>query len=626
MKKDKSPGEDGLTAEFYITFIVDLIPELSEIFNNLKLTHTTPASWKNGIIKLTFKKNDAIKLENWRPISLTNVDYKILSKILTNRLNKFMDLIIPFEQKCGVMERKSTDIIRNLVTFRENMDHGYFVLIDQNKAFDKVNHDYLMKVLKHIGITGDFLGISKMFPQNMTSQIEVNGGRSDKVFIKRGIRQGGPFSMLLFIISTTPLIEMIKSQKNISGHTTKKNSVIKVQSYADDTTVIIKNLNEINNILTTFYKHSMASEAEVNEEKTEIFKIGDKKEDSNNKYYKKIKPKVKILGAHFCENKKEETKYNLEKESKTLKETSDNKYTSLLGKILNLNTYVYSKIWNNAYLINITDKHFKDFIQQTESYLDYFKGNEIKESVERKIIEKGLGLINIKDRIKTLQTRETLEADTKRPETDDILYTVGTQDKILYDQSFTGPKKENNSAKEKEIIKILIDKKEDLKNYKKRHKVTKTKDIQNILFPKQKQLYFKEIFYAKEPKLISIHYQTAHNLLPIRNNLCYFCKTENESIKHIFLNCDYLKSVRQTIKTNLQTHNIDFNRDTIIDMKDINKDISTQIISQYKYITWSYRNRAKRAKKKKQIPKAANIVQKIEKELDFYKQHVAQHV
>ena len=397
-----------------------------------------------------------------------------------------MDSIIPFEQKCGVTERKSTDIIRNLVTFRENMDHGYFVSIDQSKAFNKVNHDYLMEVLKHIGITGDFLGISKMFLQSMTSQIEVNGGRTDKVFIKRGIKQGCPFSMLLFIISTTPLIEMIKSQKNISGHTTKKNNVIKVQSYADDTTVIIKNLHEINSILTTFHKHSMASEAEINEEKTEIFKIGDKKEDKNNKYYKKIKPKVKILGAHFCENIKEETKYNLEKGSKTLKEISDNQYISLLGKILNLNTYVYSKIWNNAYLINTTDKHVKDFIQQTENYLDYIKGNEIKESVERKLIEKGLGLINIKDRIKTLQIRETLEADTKRPEKDDILYTVGTQDILLYDQSFTGPKKENNSAKEKEFIKILIDKKEDLKNYKKRHKVTKTKDIQNILFPKEK--------------------------------------------------------------------------------------------------------------------------------------------
>ena len=125
---------------------------------------------------------------------------------------------------------------------------------------------------------------------------------------------------------------------------------------------------------------------------------------------------------------------------------------------------------------------------------------------------------------------------------------------------------------------------------------------------------------------MSEDYQTVHDLLPIINNPCYFCNTQNESINHIFLNCDYLKNVRQIIKTKLQAYNIDFNRDTMIDMKDINTDISAQIISQYIYVIWSYRNKAKRAKKKKEIPKAANIIQKIEKELDFYKQHVAQHV
>ena len=156
MKKDKSPGEDGITIEFYKTFLDVLTPELSEIFNNLKFSHNTPASWKNAIIKLLFKKNDVRKLENWRPISLTNVDYKILSKMLTNRLNNIMHVIIPLEQKCGVKDRRSTDIIRNLATFRDYMDDGYFVTIDQSKAFDKVNHKYLIKVLEHIGLKGDF--------------------------------------------------------------------------------------------------------------------------------------------------------------------------------------------------------------------------------------------------------------------------------------------------------------------------------------------------------------------------------------------------------------------------------------------------------------------------------------
>ena len=60
-----------------------------------------------------------------------------------------------------------------------------------------------------------------------------------------------------------------------------------------------------------------------------------------------------------------------------------------------------------------------------------------------------------------------------------------------------------------------------LKNYKKGHKQYRTKDIQNIIYPKEKRYYFKEIFEAKEPKLVSRNYQIVHNLLPIRNNVLY---------------------------------------------------------------------------------------------------------
>ena len=624
MKKDKSPGEDGITAEFYKTFLDDLTPELSEIFNNLKLSHNTPASWKNAIIKLLFKKNDVRKLENWRPISLTNVDYKILSKVLTNRLNNFMDLIIPLEQKCGVKNRRSTDIIRNLATFRDNMDEGYFVTIDQSKAFDKVNHDYLLKVLEHIGIKGDFLQISKMFLNNMTSQVEINGGLSDKIYIKRGIRQGCPFSMLHFIISTIPLIQMIKANKTISGHTTKKNNVIKIQAYADDITIVVKRINEINNILTTFNNHSKASEAEINKDKTEILKIGNKIE-KNNDYHEKIKPKVKILGAYFCENKKDETKYNLEKASKTLTDLKANNYNSLMGKILNINTYVYSKIWNNAFLINTKDKHYKDFIKQIENYLNYTKGNEIRENVEKKISEKGLGLINITERLKTIQIKEFLEAATKKTETDNILYTVGTHDNLIYDQTFLGPKAENNTEREKEIIKLLIDKKEDIKNFKTRHKITTTKNIQDILYPKEKRHYFKEIFKAQEPKLISLNYKIVHNLLPFKDNSCYFCNSNTENIKHIFLQCNYLKKVRERVEQYLQEYNIELNRETIIDMYGIDMDLPAQVISQYKYTVWAFRNEAKRTTDKKKIPKGISIVRTIEKEIDFYKQYTSQY-
>ena len=102
MKNEKSPGNDGLTKEFYHHFFDLLKDELCELYNNIKLSKTQPASQKNAIVKLLFKQGDHRQLKNWRPISLLNIDYKILSKIMTNRLTNFMDKLVPAEQKCAV--------------------------------------------------------------------------------------------------------------------------------------------------------------------------------------------------------------------------------------------------------------------------------------------------------------------------------------------------------------------------------------------------------------------------------------------------------------------------------------------------------------------------------------------
>ena len=78
-----------------------------------------------------------------------------------------------------------------------------------------------------------------MLYKEITSQIIVNGQPTNKINIQRGVRQGCPFSMILFVLSTIDLISMIKEEKRITGHITKHLRPVKVQSYADDTTIII---------------------------------------------------------------------------------------------------------------------------------------------------------------------------------------------------------------------------------------------------------------------------------------------------------------------------------------------------------------------------------------------------
>ena len=197
------------------------------------------------MVKLLFKKGDHRELKNWRPVSLLNADYKILSKILTNRIANVLPMIVPEEQICGIKGRKMKDIIRNLASYRDYSMNGFFVLIDQSKAFDRVSHEYLFMTMEALSFKGNFLDLARMPYKDITSQVMVNGHPTDKINIQRGVRQGCPFSMILFVLSTIPLIKMIKADKRITGHITKNAHPVKVQSYADDTTIIINLQNEM---------------------------------------------------------------------------------------------------------------------------------------------------------------------------------------------------------------------------------------------------------------------------------------------------------------------------------------------------------------------------------------------
>ena len=271
MKNDKFPGEDGLPAEFYKTVIDELSEQLLELYNNIVLSGEIPVSQKNAIIKLLFKKGDYRQLKNWRPVSLLNCDYKILSKMMTYRLQNFMDKLTPTEQKCGVQGRQIRDIIRNLDTTLEEMEEegGYLILIDQEKAFDRVNHTYMSATLKKMGIQGKFLEVIEAMYANITSQVCINGALTEKIHIERSVRQGCPFSMLIFVLCSVPLLNMINQEEKL-GVFTKRNRKIKVQAYADDTTLTINKPTDFKIIQQVYDKHARASEAKINIETKEI--------------------------------------------------------------------------------------------------------------------------------------------------------------------------------------------------------------------------------------------------------------------------------------------------------------------------------------------------------------------
>uniref|UniRef100_A0A8C5LYI8 Reverse transcriptase domain-containing protein n=1 Tax=Leptobrachium leishanense TaxID=445787 RepID=A0A8C5LYI8_9ANUR len=274
----KSPGPDGLPLRYYKTFRTVLVPHFLKAFNALTRGETLPPQALMANITLLPKEGkDLTNCANYRPISLLNADVKLFAKVLATRLQPHIPNLIHCDQVGFVPGREAKDnTIRALQLIHEGQLSGRdFLLLstDSEKAFDRVNWDFLFASLAHIGLGPQMQSWVKALYTDPSARICVNGVYSESFPIQNGTRQGCPLSPLLFVLSLEPFLSAVRQHPDITGPvigTTQH----KIAAYADDLLFFVTNPRvSLPCILSTFKDYGVLSNLKINFGKSNILSI-----------------------------------------------------------------------------------------------------------------------------------------------------------------------------------------------------------------------------------------------------------------------------------------------------------------------------------------------------------------
>jgi exonuclease III len=610
--KDTAPGANGLTIGFYKKYFryfgehfVDMLnnceDELCECFNEI-------------VIKLIPKnKNKTKSVNDLRPISLTNFEYRIFTKILSDRLRNISHKLISSSQTCSIIGRRMNDnlcLTRDLIEDAKTRMKSLNILsADQRKAFDSISHNYLFRLLEHIEL-GDFMykNIRRLYKKSYAN-IVVNKRQSSKLLIKRGIKQGCPLSMMLYIIAIDELLVRIGENEDIKGYKVRavREFEIKTSAYADDVVGYVVDEASIEHFFSEFEKWGRVSGASLNKEKTKLIRIGVESEESED---------VKILGVYF--NKQglsgKNIKAILDKIRSTIAIWSTVKQ-NMLERIVVCKTFILSKIWFIEGITVIEEKTIKKI---NKIMIKYIYNNAIELMKRDAIIlpydRGGFEMFHLKAKIETINIQQFIYI---RRNYERMFYCMSVYWMKFLLRDLNMPNFNLVRCGSDAHRPIYYEKMSECVRAFRKKQFASIQNIYNISSKKTYEIMragyekhpscermswaceidwksvYKKLNDKKLPSDLRVNnILVANNAISLnfkinkRENKCSLCQRSFESLEHIFLDCSFSKYILNKISFE---KNFNFNKETIF----LNQNVTEKdsfLISVYKYVVWKVRN------------------------------------
>ena len=426
--KDSAPGPDGIPYSIIKLTWRIFGPILFEAWKYSLAIGELSHSHENSYLKLLPKDGkDPSLLKNWRPITLSNCDFKIITKTLAIKMTEGVKNIIGQYQTAYIKGRQITD---NLHLLQYSIEKAVkdnksmmVVSLDAEKAFDSIEHWYIQKLLAKIGLT-EFGEVFDLLYKNQNVAIQINGHCAGSYTIKNGVKQGDALSCVLFILGIEPLLRNITHDSDIKGVEFGGVEIPKILSYADDVACIIDpNVTNLQKIFSHYQDMTDMSGLKLNADKTELIRWA----SNDNSYEIKYKDQtftlapcndMKVNGLYVSFNLAEVNKKNFEKVYESMEKqllSWSNRYLSLLAKILIFKTFGLSQIL----FIGTTTTFTKAQESQLNNLIYKFIWNRdmskakapdrIKRNIlHNKVKELGFGMIDYRDVVDSIRIRTVL--------------------------------------------------------------------------------------------------------------------------------------------------------------------------------------------------------------------------